>query len=76
LLQNRALGRAGRHARAVSITFATARVDHRTSPGPVHRVVIGRVVMTVAGAQDLAENLFDFLAKHGLTRRPDPQSTN
>ena len=32
------------HQGNLSITFAAARVDHRSDPGPVSRVVVGRVV--------------------------------
>jgi len=31
----------------VHITLAAPRVDHRTSPGPVNRVVMARIVMPV-----------------------------
>ena len=51
----------------ISITFESARADHSKSPGPVNRVVIGRVVMPVAGAQALAVGLFDFLEKQGFS---------
>jgi hypothetical protein len=37
------------------------RVDHRTSPGPVNRVVIGRLVLPAQGAMGLATGLYDFL---------------
>jgi hypothetical protein len=50
----------------VAITFESARVDHSQSPGPVSRVVVGRVVMPVQGAQALAIGLFDFLEKQGF----------
>ena len=54
------------HAGNVSITFASPRVNHETSPGPVNRVVMARVVMPAIGAQALAIGLFDFLKKQGL----------
>ena len=55
----------------IAITFETGRVDHSESPGPVCRVVVGRVVMPVAGAQALAIGLFDFLQKQGIDfKRP------
>jgi len=64
----------------VKITFASARVNHVSSPGPVNRVVIGRLVMSVAGAQALAVGLFDFLKSHGVLPVPllgsEPQRPN
>src|SRR5262245_24146818 len=60
----------------ISITFASARCDHSSSPGPVNRVVIGRLVMPVAGAQDLAVGLYDFLAQRGLAPKITPKTAN
>jgi hypothetical protein len=54
----------------VHITLTALRVDHKTNPGPVNRVVIGRLVMPLAGAQGLAVGLFNFLKQHGV----DPAS--
>jgi hypothetical protein len=48
----------------VRITFTSPRVDHRTSPGPVNRVVCGRLVMPAQGALGLALGLYDFLQKN------------
>ena len=56
----------------VHITFATPRVDHVTSPGPINRVVNARLVMPVQGAQALAAGLYDFLKTHGLDPVPAP----
>src|SRR4051812_6872148 len=50
----------------VHVTFSAPRVDHRTSPGPINRVVVGRVVMPLAGAHGLALGLYDFLKKNGI----------
>lgn len=50
----------------ITITFESGRVDHSESPGPVSRVVVGRVVLPAAGAQGLAVGLFDFLQKQGF----------
>jgi hypothetical protein len=54
------------HNGVVRITFASARVNHSSTPGPVNRVVIGRLVLPVAAAQGLAIGLFDFLKSRGL----------
>ena len=56
----------------VTITFASARVDHSTSPGPVNRVVNARVVLSVLGAQSFAIGLYDFLKTQGLDPSPKP----
>jgi hypothetical protein len=50
----------------VKITLGSVRVNHETSPGPSNNIVIGRLVMSVAGAQNLAVGLFDFLKSHGV----------
>jgi hypothetical protein len=50
----------------VHITFEALRVDHTSSPGPVNRVVIGRLVMPLAAAQGMAAGLYDFLKSHGV----------
>jgi len=54
------------HQGNLSITFAAARVDHRSDPGPVSRVVVGRVVLPVGAAVGLAVGLYDFLKKMGV----------
>ncbi len=59
------------HNGNVSITVASARVDHTKNPGPISRVVTGRLVMPLAGAQALAAGLYDFLKK--LNADPVPR---
>src|SRR5215471_5947077 len=61
------------HQGNLSITFSSARVDHRSNPGPVSRVVVGRVVLPIAAAAGLAVGLHDFLKKMGIDpARPTP----
>jgi len=61
------------HQGNLSITFASARVNHRSDPGPVSRVVVGRVVLPIAAAAGLAVGLYDFLRKMGIDpARPTP----
>ena len=50
----------------ISITLESLRADHAEKPGPLQRVVVGRLVMPAAGAQGLAIGLFDFLEKQGF----------
>lgn len=50
----------------VKITLAAARIDHSTVPGPVNRVVIGRLAMSVPAAQNLCLSLYDFLVTQGM----------
>lgn len=47
----------------VRLTLESWRVNHSTSPGPVSRVVIGRVVMPFEQAELLRDLLIDHLAK-------------
>lgn len=50
----------------IAITFETARSDYSTNPPGVNRVVVGRVVMPIAGAQNLVVGLSDFLKSRGM----------
>jgi hypothetical protein len=50
----------------ITITLESVRPDHAETPGPLSRVVVGRLVMPAAGAQGLAIGLFDFLEKQGF----------
>jgi hypothetical protein len=54
------------HNGVVKIAFASARVNHVSSPGPVNRVVIGRLALSIPAAQSLAVGLFDFLKQQGV----------
>jgi hypothetical protein len=56
----------------IRITFESVRVNHATSPGPLNRVVMARLVMPIQGAQGLASGLYDFLKKQGLDPHPPP----
>ena len=47
----------------VRITLESARVNHQTSPGPVTRVVMGRLVMPVASAEAMARAILDLIEK-------------
>ena len=58
------------------ITFESARVNHATSPGPVNRVVIGRLVMPVDQAEGLARGILDFLEKQKGQPTPTAQSSH
>lgn len=51
----------------VAVTLESSRVDHGTSPGPINRVVIGRVVLTMPAAQALAVGLNAFLEERGFS---------
>lgn len=60
----------------ISITFEAARINHVTSPGPLNRVVVGRVVLPISGAQELAVGLYDFLKSRGLAPNVDAKKAN
>ena len=63
------------HQGVVKITFTSTRVNHVSSPGPVNRVVVGRLAMSAEGAQVLAIGLFDFLKSRGLAPSLPPSSS-
>jgi hypothetical protein len=48
----------------IRITFESVRVNHITSPGPITRVVIGRVVMPIAQAENMCRGILDFIEKN------------
>ena len=50
----------------VHITFATPRSNYGAEPPALSRVIIGRLVMPLGGAQALAIGLYDFLKSHGV----------
>jgi hypothetical protein len=50
----------------ITVTLESLHADHTESGQGVSRVVVGRIVMPVAGAQGLAVGLFDFLEKQGF----------
>lgn len=50
----------------IMITLETPHVNHETTPGPVNRVVVGRLVMPASGAYALAAGLFNFLKEQGF----------
>jgi hypothetical protein len=54
------------HNGVVKITFVSARANHAAGPGAVNRVVVGRLVTFIAGAQALSVALYNFLKNHGL----------
>ncbi|HEY0266070.1 MAG TPA: hypothetical protein VGC16_04915 [Rhizomicrobium sp.] len=56
----------------ITITLESIRPDHADKPGPLSRVVVGRLVMPAAGAQGLSIGLFDFLEKQGFKYEKPP----
>jgi hypothetical protein len=59
----------------IRITFESLRVSHTASPGPVNRVVIGRLVMPLEQAENLAKGLLNMIEKHRSQPEPSAQST-
>jgi hypothetical protein len=57
------------------IALESFKVDHTASPGPVNRVVIGRLVMPIEQAENLAKGILDFLEKQRSQPAPNAQST-
>lgn len=62
------------HNGVVMVTMTSTHIDHHTTPGPITRQVVARLVLPVAGAQHLAAGLYNFLKQHGLD--PVPRSTD
>lgn len=57
------------------ITFESARVSHVSSPGPINRVVIGRLVLPLDAAKNLRDLLVDYLGKVDDATTPQLQGT-
>ena len=55
------------------ITFEAARVNHVSSPGPVNRVVIGRLIIPAGPAEEMARGILDFLAQQRDVASPTAQ---
>ena len=64
----------------IHLTFEAPRVDHATSPGPINRVVVRRLVLPLSGAEALRDLLIDYIknTKAGMTapQAPDPRTLN
>jgi hypothetical protein len=60
----------------IRIALESARVNHIATPGPVNRVIVGRLVMPIAEAEALARRLLDFIEQQRSQTPPPPsQST-
>jgi hypothetical protein len=58
----------------IRITFESVRVNHVTSPGPMTRVVIGRLVMPLAAAEAMAKGLLGFIDQLRTQQNPPDQT--
>ncbi len=58
----------------IRITFESVRVNHATAPGPLTRVVIGRLVMPLAAAEVMAKGLLDFINQQRTQQNPPDQT--
>lgn len=51
----------------IVLTLESARCDHTREPPSVERIVVARVALTSAAAQDLVAGLNQFLEQQGLS---------
>jgi hypothetical protein len=56
----------------VRLTFASTRINHAATPGPVNNVVNVRVVMSIPSAIQMVRFLQDFLASAQLNATAPP----
>jgi hypothetical protein len=56
----------------VTVTFSSYRFDNSTTPAAQKRVIVGRLVMPITGAQGLAAGLYDFLRQQNQDPMPPP----
>ena len=47
----------------IRLTFESARMDHGSPQGQISRVVIGRLVLPLSGAEALRDLLTDYIGK-------------
>jgi hypothetical protein len=58
----------------IRISLESVRVNHITTPGPMNRVVLARLVMPMDAAEALARGLLDFIAQQRTQQNPPPQT--
>jgi hypothetical protein len=56
------------------MTLESIRVSHVTTPGPINRVVIGRLVMPIDAAEEFARRLLEFTTQQRTAANPPPQA--
>ncbi|NIJ09090.1 hypothetical protein FHS31_002722 [Sphingomonas vulcanisoli] len=59
----------------VAVTLESLRCDHSKTPPPLERLVVARLALPVASAQNLLLSLQHFLGQHGLDPLPLAQET-
>jgi len=59
----------------IRLTFEAARVSHLTSPGPINRVVIGRLIMPTDAAENMAKEILQFIEKMRENPTPTAQAS-
>lgn len=60
----------------ISITLTSFRWDYSSSPPRMTKVVVGRVVLPIDGAKNLAIGLYDFMNKQGHAPIVKPVGAN
>jgi hypothetical protein len=45
----------------IRVTLEATRASHITSPGPINPVIIGRLIMPLDGAEEMAKGLLDYI---------------
>src|SRR3954468_20527075 len=64
------------HNGVLRMTFESARINHEKHPGPLYRVVVGRVVMPIAAAENMARMILDAIEKSRSAAPPAAQQTS
>ncbi len=57
----------------IRITFESARANHGTPPGPVNRMVIGRLVMPTVMAEQMCKEMMKFIEAQRAAAQPVDQ---
>jgi hypothetical protein len=58
----------------IRVALEAARVNHASTPGPINRVVIARVIMPIDAAEALARGLLDFITQQRTQQNPPAQT--
>ena len=64
------------HNGLLRMTFESARINHEKHPGPLSRVVVGRVVMPIAAAENMARMILEAVEKSRSTAMEATQTSS
>jgi hypothetical protein len=64
------------HSGVLRMTFESARINHEKHPGPLSRVVVGRIVMPITAAENMAKMILEAVEKSRSAAPVTPQTSS